>query len=76
MPFPLNHLRPLVSAIAIDDDDDKANQRQYKRDIDGRHVEDGVLVDDVGLQRGKYGTSQNGHDETCCTELRIVTQSL
>ena len=23
MPFPLNHLRPLVSAIAIDDDDDK-----------------------------------------------------
>ena len=67
----------LVGPVAIDGDDDEAEQRQDERQVGGgERAEHRALVDDHGLQRGQHRTAEDGHDESGGAELGIVAQSV
>ena len=68
--------RSHVGTITVGDDDEETQQGQHKRQVDGRHTEKFLLVNDGSLQRGEHATAKYGHDQTCGTEFGIVAQTL
>ena len=71
------HAAADMGAVAIDGDDEEADEGEYERGVGGREIaEDRALVDDHCLQRGQYGTTEDGHDKARCPELCVVAQTI
>ena len=65
-----------MNSIAVNSHHKETEQRQYKREVCCWHTHYSALVDDHCLQRRQNRTTKNGHDESCCTKLGIVAQSV
>ena len=66
-----------MGAIAIDCHHEETDERQNKRGVGSREgPKDGTLVDNHCLKRRKDRTSQNSHNQTCGTKLRIIAHPI
>ena len=66
-----------MGTITIDCHHKETDERQNKRGVGGRErAKDYTLVDNHCLKRRKDRTSQNSHNQTCGTKLRIITHTI
>lgn len=65
-----------IRTIAVNGNHNEANQRKNERYVYGWHTEASTHIDDAGLHWRQDGTTEDGHNQAGCTELRIVTQAL
>ena len=60
------------SAVAVDGDEDEADEGENEGDVDGGPAEDDLLIDEVTLQGGHQCSADNGHDEEGGTEGGVL----
>ena len=63
----------LKSTVAVDGDEDEADEGEDKGEVDGRPAEDDLLVNEMSLQRRHQGSTHDGHDEECGTEGSVLS---
>ena len=60
----------------VNPDDYETQGRKDERDVHRRHAEEGVLVDDHGLERRQDRAAEDGHDEAGGAELGVLAEPL